>query len=291
MSKRKNEITALGKTPKRKIDKIIGITILAAVGLFVGRYYLQKVPSYREVEGQIAAKLYVPQAVEKVVEVLNLGDERDTEEFQQAREDRLERERRPKFDIEVPFGTKVEPQYRVIPLMDKAYYPALQGAIRNAKESIYVAMYVISMGTSANDPARNLLNQLIAAGKRGVDVKVILENPTSTGCTLYKRNEEAIAYLRDNGIEASFDEPRREVHDKFVLIDRDTVFVGNHNWSKAALTINREVSVMVTSHPADPDFVKHFANIKLAKPEETEEGRIELIKELYKELLGRDKEG
>ena len=280
------------KELKRKIDEIIGVLILLGIAIFVGRYYLSDVEEYQKIEAKVSRALHVPQMTEKVVEVLNLGDDRDTEEFQQKRLARLEKEKRPSFDLDVPLGTSaVKPTCEAVPLIDKAYYPALLNAIRKAKKSIYVAMFIISMGDSASDPVNVLLNELTAAKKRGVDVKVIAENPLCSDSSLYKKNEEALAFLQKGGVEVSFDERKKELHDKFVLIDENTIFVGNHNWSKQSLTVHRELSVMVKSTPANPEFLKHFAYIKLAKPEETNEGKIELIKELYKELLGRDKEG
>ena len=279
------------KTAKKKIDEAIGITIIVIIAIFVGRYYLSDVEAYKKIEDQVSQKLKIPEITEKVVKALNLGDERDPEEFQRKREARLEAEKRPDFGIKVPLSKKVESKYEVTPLMDKEYFPVLKSAIKNAKKSIYVAMFVISMGKSPNDPVNILLNELVAAKKRGVDVKVVVENPPSSGSSLYKTNEKVLILLREEGIEASFDEPDKEVHDKFILIDEDTLFVGNHNWSKQALTINRELSVMVKARPADPEFLKHFARIKLAKPEETKEGKIKLIQDIYKELLGRGAQG
>lgn len=279
------------KTAKQKVDRFLGAVILLVVVIFVGRYYLSNVDEYKEIEGNILRKLKVPELTEKVVEVLDLGDDEDEEKFQRAREDRLETEKRPDFGIKIPLGEKVESKYEVVPLMDKEYFPALRKAIKKAKKSIYVAMYVMSLGDSMSDPVNVLLNELIAAKKRGVEVKVIVENPIWSGSSLYKKNEEAIEYLKRGGVEAAFDSPKTEVHDKFILIDEDTLFVGNHNWSKQSLTINRELSVMVKADPADPDFLKHFACIKLARPGETREGKIKLIKEIYKELLSRKKNG
>ena len=134
--------------------------------------------------------------------------------------------------------------------------------IRSAKKSIYVAIFVISKGKDENDPVNVLLRELVAAVRRGVDVKVVVENPRSPTGKLYEKNAEALKFLEEGGVETAFDQPRRELHDKFVLIDEDTVFIGNHNWSKASLKLNREVSVMVKSSPADPDFLKHFSRIK-----------------------------
>ncbi|MFH1037756.1 MAG: phospholipase D-like domain-containing protein [PVC group bacterium] len=279
------------ETPKRKIDRIIGVVLLAGIGLFVGRHFLSGLEGYPKIEAKVSRALHIPEVVEKVVEALNLGDDRDTEEFQRDREAKLEKERRPVFDLEVPPGGRGESKYEVTPLVDKGYYPALRSEIGRAKKSIYVSMFVIARGQSASDPVTTILNDLIAAKRRGVDVKVVVENPRGSSGDLYRNNEEAIGYLQAGGVEAAFNEPNKQVHDKFVLIDGETLLLGNHNWSRQALTVNREVSALVRAYPADPAFIRHFANIKLARPEETKQGRAGLIKELHKELLGRDKEG
>ena len=277
------------KTAKHKVEEVIGIVIIMIIVIFVGRYFLSDVKEYQKIEKQVFQTLKIPEIMEKVVETLSFDDGRDHEEYQRKREARIKAEKRPDFGIKVPFSKKVYSKYEVIPLMDKEYYPALKRAIKRAEESIYVAMFVIGIGKKASDPVNVLLNELIAAKRRGVDVKVIVDNPISSGSSLYKKNEKAIQYLKRGGIEAKFDSPKTEVHDKFILIDEDTLFVGNHNWSKSSLTINRELSVMVKASPANPEFLKHFSRIKLARLGETREGKIKLIKEMYKELLARGK--
>ncbi len=279
------------KTAKNKIEEVIGIVIIVIIVIFVGRYFLSDVKEYQKIEKQIFQKLKITEITEKVVETISFEDDRDMDEYQRKREAWLESMKRPDFGIKVPFQTKVESKYEVRPLMDKEYYPALKREIKKSKESIYVAMFVIGMGKSASNPVNVLLNELIAAKKRGVNVKVVVENPTWSGSSLYKKNEEAILYLKKGGVDARFDSPDKEVHDKFILIDGDTLFVGNHNWSKSSMTTNRELSVMVKSKPDNPEFLKHFSRIKLARMEETREGKIELIKEMYQKLLSRGMEG
>lgn len=278
------------KIRKRKFDRVIGITILVAVVLFVGRFYLQKIPGYREVEARYAAKLRIPQTWEQVASALKLDDGgKAAREFQRKRAMRLERGRRPSFDLDIPLGgvKESEPEYEVTPLLDKEYFHVLRREIGRAKESIYVAMFVISREQSAADPVTAILNDLINARRRGVDIKVVVEHPRRSSDSLYRNNEEAIEYLVAGGVEAAFNEPQKQLHDKFVLIDREILLVGNHNWSQQALTVNREVSALVRARPPDPAFVRHFADIKLARPEETELGREGLIKDLQEELLHR----
>lgn len=279
------------KTAPRKIDKVIGIIILIIIGLFIGRHFLSGIPEYKKAEEAVSEKLNLPAFREKVIKALKLPGRKEAEGFQRKRKARLKRERRPRFDIKIPRGKEENIKYEATPLFDKSYYLALKAAIKRARKYIYVAMFVVSVGESPRNPVNVLLNELIAAGKRGVDVKVIVECPRRSVGSLYKKNERAIRYLKNGGVEACFNYPKKELHDKFVLIDGDTLFVGNHNWTKQSLTINREVSVEVKSSLAGREFIQHFMFMKLARREETKEGKIELIKKIYKELLGREKQG
>ena len=275
------------KTAKEKVDKIIGIIILIVVGIFLVRYLLSNFPAYLELEKTIVKKIKLDEVSEKVARTLDVSDPEEIEKFKEKRRAERKKQSMPFFEIDISKEKAEEIEYQAVFLHDKAYYPKLKNALGKAQKSIYVAMFVIAMGDSPTDPVRRLLDELIAAKKRGVEVKVVAECPRRAGGSLYKRNSEAIDYLLEGEVEATFNDPKRELHDKFVLIDGDTIFLGNHNWSKQSLTINREVSLMVKSDPPDPEFIDHFAGIRLAKPEDTRQGRIKLIKDIYRELLKR----
>ena len=276
------------KTAKQKFDEVIGIIVISVIALFLARYFLTNLEPYRELESSVARTIRLPQAVEKVSETLGFEDK--GREGLQERIAARTKERLPYFEIEIPAQKPEKIEYESVLLCNKDYYSRLKSALRKAQNSIYVAMYVVAMGESATDPVKKLLDELIAAKNRGLEVKVVMECPRRAGGSLYERNSEALDYLLKEGVEATFNDPKRELHDKFVLIDKDTIFLGNHNWSKQSLTINREVSVMVKSDPPDPEFIKHFAGIRLAKPEDTKQGRIKLIKEIYRQLLKRTAE-
>ena len=276
---------------KNTIDKGIGILILLIIGIIVGRYYLSDVEEYKKLETKVSNILKIPQITTRISGILGIAeDENKIEVWQRQRKTRIEKERRPTFDIQYPLGRKgVEIEYKVTPLLDKAYYPAIRKTLRRARSSIYVSMFVIKMGDSFTDPVNILLNDLIAAQKRGVNVKVVAQLPASNNDPLYQTNEEAIEYLVSGNVNARFNHPWISNHDKFVLIDESILILGNHNWSRQALTVNKEASVMIEAFPTDPEYVRHFCAIELAKPEETEKARLAMIKELQKNLLKRTK--
>ncbi len=152
--------------------------------------------------------------------------------------------------------------YTVTPLVNKDYFNEVRRAFKGAKKSIHILMFVVEMGRTPNDPVNILLQDLIDARRRGVEVKVILERPITEKATQYAPNKRVIDFLRPKGIDAKFDDPMIETHDKFILIDDYIAVIGNHNWTYAALMLNHEDSVLIKSDPADPSFGSYFREVE-----------------------------
>ena len=92
-----------------------------------------------------------------------------------------------------------------------------------------------------------LYKELLAAMKRGLDCKVIL-NYTTPENKIIKQNIGAAQWLRENGIECKAVGRNRTVHAKMIIVDGVTVILGSHNWSERAMTRNIEASVQVNEH-------------------------------------------
>ena len=108
-----------------------------------------------------------------------------------------------------PASSSTEVSYEVTPLINRAYYAAVNKALKKAKKSILVVMYVMDKGKHASDPPRVLLNNLIKAHKKGVKVEVLLEKPKSLQSSIYQTNRQTYEFLRSKGIRVS--SPRRPV--------------------------------------------------------------------------------
>jgi len=156
---------------------------------------------------------------------------------------------------------KVHYDYQVTTLVNEEYYPVVHEALGEAKKSISLAMLVIKKGGEPDHPVNTLLDDLIAAHKRGVKVKVILEQP-NTRDSLYRNNRKVIDYLTRAGVKAKFDDKATTTHDKLIIIDEDTIIIGNHNWTYAALKQNNEVSLLIKSSPVNPEFKRYFDSIR-----------------------------
>lgn len=136
--------------------------------------------------------------------------------------------------------------YEVTPLVDGDYFRHLLEDMARARRSIEVLMFEIKLGKSAENPANRLVDGLISARERGVAVAVRLEQ-SDRDPSLTRINRRTADVLKPHGIYADFDLPDVETHAKAVLIDSRILYVGNHNWSEAALSENKEISLRVES--------------------------------------------
>jgi phosphatidylserine/phosphatidylglycerophosphate/cardiolipin synthase-like enzyme len=131
-------------------------------------------------------------------------------------------------------------------LADGAYYPALLDKIRAAQKSIDLVMYLWKTSPAADNKPAALVSALGEAHRRGVGVRVILEN-SGYDEELNRTNRETAQLLQREGITVNFDSPAVTAHSKMAVIDRRFCFIGSHNLSQSALGRNREMSVLFDS--------------------------------------------
>lgn len=142
-------------------------------------------------------------------------------------------------------------------LPDVKYYERLLDLLPRANRSVYVVMFVMKYDPrEPRDPVNNLLNLLADLKRRGVDVRIIVDDET------YESYPATIEFLKNNTIPVKLDESRgRTTHSKIVIIDDDYVFLGSHNWTESALTRNHETSLLVRSRELVSRLKEYFNNI------------------------------
>jgi cardiolipin synthase len=124
----------------------------------------------------------------------------------------------------------------LIVMPDDSVKPILE-AINGAKKSLRVKMFVFS------DPS--LLKAVIAAKRRGVNVRVML-NPTRRDGE--SENKESHKKLAAAGVEVIDSNPAFDVtHEKSMVVDDATAFVKSLNWETKNLTETRDYAI-TTSH-------------------------------------------
>jgi cardiolipin synthase len=129
----------------------------------------------------------------------------------------------------------------VIVLPDDSARPIVE-AINNAKKSLRIKMFTFS------DPT--LIQAVIAARKRGVNVRVMLNPARRSG---EEENTETRNQLTKAGIDVIDSNPAFDVtHEKSMVVDDETAYVKSLNWQTKNLTETRDYAV-VTSHKHEVD--------------------------------------
>ncbi len=145
-------------------------------------------------------------------------------------------------------------------LVDKEYFTALHKALGEAKDSVYVAMYIIGIPDkeeSAN-PASLLVEDLVNAKARGVKVWVVLDD------TKFNVSYNAFKRLKEAGIDVHLDSPGRVLHGKAVVIDAKLCFIGSTNWTRASIEDNHEFTLALQSPELAREFIDYACAIKLS---------------------------
>ncbi|QOJ79373.1 hypothetical protein IG193_02615 [Infirmifilum lucidum] len=140
---------------------------------------------------------------------------------------------------------------RVKIINDRDYYPTLLDLLSKANKSIYIAMFEFKSDT---DEISRIVEILISKAKRGVDVKVVLENTIDVNELTYRR-------LLDNGVSVRFDTRAKTTHAKLVIVDGRYVIVGSHNWSYMAMMRNHEASVLIDNPEIAAADASYFMSI------------------------------
>jgi len=150
------------------------------------------------------------------------------------------------------------------------YFPKLKEGLKNAKSSIYVVMYCASFNPRHRKSAvYQLAQELVNAHKRGVKVKVILDQNIPYWAWEEKgrerkvegKNEPLFIFLKQQGVEVYYDNKMSLVHSKVIVIDKDKVILGSTNWTPSALYRNYETSVLIESPELAEELIKDFSKI------------------------------
>ncbi len=135
----------------------------------------------------------------------------------------------------------------VIVLKNNDFFPALLKAIDEARDEIFISIFSFRAGVHKRSYPDRILAHLGRAVKRGVNVKVVLENTGKTSDQLSAQNRKTKKLLEEQGVVVYLDSPKKTTHTKLIVIDQRLVILGSHNWTQSALKYNNEISLLVES--------------------------------------------
>ncbi len=130
-------------------------------------------------------------------------------------------------------------------LTGSEYFYALRDAIDGAKHSIFLAIYLFKTDNHPTNRATGILNALLKAAKRGVEMTVIMERSDDPESFINVENEKTGRRLLRAGARVYWDRPDRKLHIKAVVIDHHLIFLGSHNLTHSAMKYNQEMSLML----------------------------------------------
>ncbi len=162
-------------------------------------------------------------------------------------------------------------QAEVTDISGKKYFPAVKEALAKAEKSIYLVMFTIETPLAGkNSKVSQLIDALIGAKSRGVDVEVILDQNVDfvhrghpSDWEVEIKSTRAYKRLKDAGIKVYYDEPARYTHCKTVIIDKKIVILGSTNWSESAFSNSIETDVLVNSTGLADEILRYLKTIKI----------------------------
>lgn len=131
-------------------------------------------------------------------------------------------------------------------LCDQEYYPALLHLLQSAARRVELVMFVFRVTEATNNRPARIADELIAARRRGVEVKVILEH-SAYDDDLTQQHRRLARNLRQGGVAVQLGPRDTTTHNKIILIDDRFTLLGSHNLTHSALTRNNECSLLVDS--------------------------------------------
>lgn len=114
---------------------------------------------------------------------------------------------------------------------------AILDFINSAKSQIRLSAY------SFTSPA--IVHALINAKRRGVDIKLVIDYKANTN----KTSQYAIRMLKAEDIQVRTNDHYAIHHDKFIIVDNESVETGSFNYSNSANTRNSENAIVLYHMP------------------------------------------
>lgn len=128
------------------------------------------------------------------------------------------------------------------PDRELAYARQARQLIDQAQRRLWMTMFVVRPDDTVIGA---LLQALVDAQRRGVDVRVCLDRGAGFDGEPDLKHEAALAWLTAQGIPVVLDESDRTSHAKVLVADSRMILAGSHNWTRSAMTSNRELSWLV----------------------------------------------
>ncbi len=148
-------------------------------------------------------------------------------------------------------------------LTDRQFFHVLCDHIGDANREIVVSMFLFKASPDGSNRANMILEELIAAQHRGVQVRVLLERTDRKKDSLNRVNLATSERLRRHGVQVLFDSPDTTTHTKVIVIDERFLFIGSHNLTHSALFHNHELSVLIDNPNLAKEVIRYLKKLEI----------------------------
>lgn len=132
-------------------------------------------------------------------------------------------------------------------ISDRVYQGRVYALIQSAQSSIVISMYLIRPGDDPRHPINRLLQHLIEARRRGVEITIYMNTKLEHQIPAEVDDGPWFERLRKAGVKIHLIAPVRRLHDKLIVVDGRWVVEGSMNWSVAAIVDNFESATLIES--------------------------------------------
>ena len=152
-----------------------------------------------------------------------------------------------------------------IRVLEKDYADTLIQAIDSARESLDIVIYSFQFVNDEDNKTYKLLESLLKAYDQGCRVRIVLDSWEEGESS----NEAVYRLLEQAGVDVYYDLDSIASHNKLVIIDNTTVFLGSANWTETGLTENREASIMIRDAAASKIYWAYIDTLINTLPEKS----------------------
>jgi phosphatidylserine/phosphatidylglycerophosphate/cardiolipin synthase-like enzyme len=154
----------------------------------------------------------------------------------------------PTFAKRTTEAMRISGHYECKILLNKEYFETLITEVDKAKTSVDIIMFYFSHSKDKKSVTSRLMQSITKATERGVKVRVILDKDRPTDIyASFKANKYRFSQLKKIGVEVKFDRPEIASHSKVVILDKQLVFTGSHNWTHGSYIEYQDISVCISS--------------------------------------------
>lgn len=158
--------------------------------------------------------------------------------------------------LSIPVLVQAEPNVQVGFSPEGSAQKLVLETIASAKHDIQILAYAFQ--------APDIMQALVAAKNRGVNVRVVVDKKRNKG----KTSKKAMDFVTSNGVELRTNDHFHIHHDKVIIVDGSTVETGSFNFAPSAETANSENVIVIRDMPeVAKQYVAHWqSRWDLGKP-------------------------